>query len=172
MHYSINRGPYLHGLIGIIRTWISNHTHRFLTVVITHTCPNFNGGLTTPPVKSGHKWKITSHWFTWMYIISYPVRNLDFLNSLTPGKFEWNFRYVIFKQILLIDGWGIFSEIALIWMSQDFTDDQSTLVQVMVWCRQATSHYLSQSWPGSLSSYGVTKPQWVDKGGHRRQQIH
>ena len=26
----------------------------------------------------------------------------------------------------------------------------STLVQVMAWCRQATSHYLSQCWPKSL----------------------
>ena len=47
----------------------------------------------------------------------------------------------------MIDGWGISSEIALIWMSLDFTDDQSTLVQVMAWCRQATSHYLSQCRP-------------------------
>ena len=40
--------------------------------------------------------------------------------------------------ILMIDGQGIFCEIALIWMSVDFTDDQSTLVQVMAWCRQWT----------------------------------
>ena len=85
------------------------------------------------------------------------------INSLVPGRFEWDFRHVIFKQILVIDGWGICcaSEIALIWMSLD-TDDQSTLVQVMAWCRQATSHYLSQCWPRSVSSYGITRPQWVN----------
>ena len=84
------------------------------------------------------------------------------LNSLAPGKFKWNFRHVIFKQILVIDGWGISCEIALVWMSLDFADDQWTLpVQVMAWCRQATSHYLSQCWPRSLSPYGVTRPQWV-----------
>ena len=44
-------------------------------------------------------------------------------NSLAPGKLEWNFRYVIFKQMLLIDGWGMSCEIALIWISMDFTDD-------------------------------------------------
>ena len=38
-------------------------------------------------------------------------------------------------------------------------DDQSTLVQVMVWCRQATNHYLSQCLSRSLSPYGVTRPQ-------------
>ena len=56
------------------------------------------------------------------------------LNSLTSGKFEWNFRYVIFKRILVIDGWGISCEIVQAWMPLDFTDDQSTLVQVMAWC--------------------------------------
>ena len=68
---------------------------------------------------------------------------------------------VIFNQILVIDGWGISCEIPLIWMTLDFTDDKSTLVQVMAWCRQATSHYLSQCWPRSLSPYGVTT-QWVN----------
>ena len=29
----------------------------------------------------------------------------SFINSLAPGKFEWNFRHVIFKQIWVIDGW-------------------------------------------------------------------
>ena len=51
-----------------------------------------------------------------------------FFSSLAPGKFEWHFKYVILKQILVTDGWGISCEIALIWMSLDFTDDQSTLV--------------------------------------------
>ena len=41
------------------------------------------------------------------------------------------------------------------------TNDNSILVQVMVWCRQATSHYLSQYWPSSMSPYGVIMPQWV-----------
>ena len=83
------------------------------------------------------------------------------INSLAPGKFEVNFRYVIFKWILVIAGWGISSEITLIWTSLDFTNDQSTLVQVMACCRQATSHYLSPCWPRSLSPSGVTRPKWV-----------
>ena len=47
-------------------------------------------------------------------------------------------------------------------MSLDLTEDKSTLVQVMAWCCQATSHYLSQRWPRSLSPYGVIRPQWVN----------
>ena len=46
-------------------------------------------------------------------------------------------------------------------MPQDLTDDKSTLVQIMAWCRQATSHYLGQCWPRSMSPNGVTRPQWV-----------
>ena len=46
-------------------------------------------------------------------------------------------------------------------MPLDLTDDKSTLVQVMAWCHQATSHYLSQCWPRSLLPYDVTRPQWV-----------
>ena len=32
----------------------------------------------------------------------------------------------------------------------------------MTWCRQASSHYLSQYWLRSMSPYGVTRLQWVD----------
>ena len=58
-------------------------------------------------------------------------------------------------------GWGISYEIALIWMPLDLTDEKSTLVQVMAWCRQSTSHYLSQCWPKSMSPNSATRPQWV-----------
>ena len=40
---------------------------------------------------------------------------------------------------------------------------KSILVQVMAWCRQAPSHYLSQRWYRSLSPYGVARPYWVIK---------
>ena len=81
--------------------------------------------------------------------------------QLAPGKFEWNFRSLIFQIISVIDGWVISFEFALIWLSMELNGDKSTLVQVMAWCRQATSHYLSQCWLRSLSPYGVTRPQWV-----------
>ena len=43
-------------------------------------------------------------------------------------------------------------------------DNKPTLVQVMPWCRQATSHYPSQCWPRSMSPYGVSRPKWFLKG--------
>ena len=66
-------------------------------------------------------------------------------NSLTPWRFQRKFRSVIFKLILVIDGWGISGEITL----RPF--DKSTLVQLIAWCCQATSHYLNQYWPRSMS---------------------
>ena len=54
-------------------------------------------------------------------------------------------------------------EIALRWTPQNCTNDKSTLVQVMAWCSQATSHYLSQCWPKSISPHGVTNwPEWEE----------
>ena len=41
-------------------------------------------------------------------------------------------------------------------------NERSTLVLVMAWCNQATSHYLNQYWPKSISSYGIISPHLVD----------
>ena len=40
-------------------------------------------------------------------------------------------------------------------------NDQSTLLQVMAWCHQATSHYLNQCCPRSLSPYDITRSHRV-----------
>ena len=91
------------------------------------------------------------------------------INSLAPERSECDSKNVIFNLVLPI---GIFRSShvnALRGMPQDLTDDKSTLVQVMAWCRQATSHYLSQCWLSSLSPYGVARPQWVK---HATMQSH
>ena len=51
---------------------------------------------------------------------------------------------IIFNLILVINSWGISREVVFMWLSPVLTDDKSILDQVMAWCRQATSHYLSQ----------------------------
>ena len=99
-------------------------------------------------------------YFIWLIYVACDKK----LNSLWPGRFLWNFRWVLFKPITVIDGWDTCCEIALRKMSLDLTDDQLTLVQVMAWYHQAPSHYLSQCWPRSLSPYGVTRPHWVNVG--------
>ena len=57
-------------------------------------------------------------------------------------------------------------------MPQDLTDDSSTLLQVMAWCRQAASHYLNQCWPWSLSPYCITRPRWVNTLRPRQNGRH
>ena len=68
---------------------------------------------------------------------------------------------VIFKLISRTDVLSISCVNALRWMPYNTLDERSTLAQVMAWCRQATSHYLSKHWPRSMLSYDATKPQWV-----------
>ena len=96
-------------------------------------------------------WPTTSRQFSWLF------------NSLAPGRSECGSKNVIFNIVLLIGIFRSSHDNALWWMPQDITDDKSTLVQVMAWCRQATSHYLTQCWLHSLWPYGVARPQWVTR---------
>ena len=87
------------------------------------------------------------------------------INSLAPGRFQWNLEYLNFKFIFAIDCWVVSCEIAIMWLSVDRTDDKSSLVQVMAWCRdcrQATSHYPSHCESRSISPHGVFKSQSVN----------
>ena len=105
------------------------------------------------------------YWVTILYSLLLLPGLMGHLNSLAPERYWWNIICVIFKAIFLIPGWVISCEIALRWMSLDLTGNKSTLVQVVAWCHQATSHYLSQCWCRSLSSYGVSRPKCVDNKG-------
>ena len=80
-------------------------------------------------------------------------------NSLAPGGFLMKFQINDF-QANFSDWWPRF----LVWNCplMNVTDDKSTLVQVMAWCRQATSHYSSYCWPRYSSSCGIARLQWVN----------
>ena len=84
------------------------------------------------------------------------------LNSLTPGRPVCHFKTPILNLVFLIGISTSSKDNALRWMPRDLTDDKSTLVQVMAWYRQTTSHYLSQCWPSSMSLYGAIRPQWFE----------
>ena len=77
---------------------------------------------------------------------------------------------MIFKLIRYDDSLGTHCEITLMWIPQNLTNKKSTLVQVMAWCCQAPSHYLSQCWCRFMSTFGMNKLQWVhsfkQKGWH------
>ena len=87
------------------------------------------------------------------------------INSLAPGRPGCHFKTAISNFILLIGNFTSSKDNARRWMPRDIIDDKSTLFQVMAWCRQATSHYLSQCWPSSMSPYVFNRPQWVNIDG-------
>ena len=64
--------------------------------------------------------------------------------------------------VWVIDVWCVSCKIILRWIAPTLIQDESTLVLVMAWCRQAASHCLSQCWPRLMSPFGVTRPQCVD----------
>ena len=71
----------------------------------------------------------------------------------THRMFLWKCRR--FRESRCLD-WGVGLEPLLRWTPPNSIDDKTTLVQVMAWCRQASSHYLNQCWPRSMSL------QWFD----------
>ena len=83
-------------------------------------------------------------------------------NSLTHGRGSNNFDIITSE--LIFSNW-YFEKFLWNCSLEDAKHkihDESTLVQIMAWCHQATRHYLSQCWPRSLSPYGSTRPQWVN----------
>ena len=64
-------------------------------------------------------------------------------NSLTPGRCGSNFIIMIFKLILWNDILNISCKVVIRRMPQKSVHDKSILVQVMDWCCQVVSYYLS-----------------------------
>ena len=89
-----------------------------------------------------HNGDITNRVY-WSYIASCTTVHGN-IKSFAPRKCDSYIKSMIFKLMLGIYTLSISCKIALRRMPQDLTDDSVTLVQVMAWCRQATSHY--QCW--------------------------
>ena len=69
---------------------------------------------------------------------------------------------VIFKLIYGIDIMMVFLKIALRWMAQHLTTYHyisDNIFSIMAWLCQATSHFLSKSWPSFVTPYIVTRLQ-------------
>ena len=84
------------------------------------------------------------------------------VNSFTAGRFEYNFRRVIFQIRLVIDFLSISCEIALRCLPCNPNDNKSITVSVMAWCHPASSRYLRQCSPKSVSPYDVPRPQRIN----------
>ena len=93
--------------------------------------------------KIAFEWCDSWLWFKWYTLLIWMG---DFIfYSLAP---EWNFRYVIFKQILVIGGWGISHQAtSIIWANVDrdlchhmVSLDQNDLIGVIVLVLQDIHH--------------------------------
>ena len=78
-------------------------------------------------------------------------------DSASPEEYGFDFKCAVFKRIETISFMSTLRVTAIMWIVQGYTD--SILVQVMDWCRQAVSHYLNQSWPRHVVSYGFIRPE-------------
>ena len=72
------------------------------------------------------------------------------VNLWIPGWCGTMFYCILLKFIIQNSSLGTRYETALRWMPQNLSDEKSILVQVMAWCCQELSHYLSQCWPRSM----------------------
>ena len=106
------------------------------------------------PFRSGHIWSIDCNFHamaygnfrcfgqnTWKKTTTLDsVKDRRYLiNSLAPGRCGCNFKSVMCKTIIKNNSLGTYCEICLCWIPQNLTIGKSTSVQIMAWCRQATS---------------------------------
>ena len=82
----------------------------------------------------------------WGGVSQVGVTQGNHVNSLVPERCGSNFTSVFLNLILWIHILSLSYDTGLRWVPQNLLaifGDKSTLVQVMAWCSQATSHYLS-----------------------------
>ena len=118
-------------------------THKFVTLL---TGNNINGMIhAILGVPRSCNWaKLT------LFISPSQAGTMDkMINSSAPTRFEWNFRWFSSQFQWLM------AELSLVKLPSDECHwtllNKSSLVQVMAWCYQATSRYLIQCWPRSMS---------------------
>ena len=99
----------------------------------------------------GPCWKHEKAWIKF-YLVTW--NSALVWNFCFHGWFASSFKSIVFKLITQISSLATYCNIAVRWMPQNLTNEKSTLVRIMVWCLEATSHYYtSQFWPRSMSPY-------------------
>ena len=100
------------------------------------------------------------HWT--VKLMMYSVARLR--QSSYSSSIELNGRHLaddIFGCISVNEEICILIKISLKFVPKDPIDNNPALVQIMVWRRIATSHYLNQCWPDSLTHLCGTRGIWV-----------
>ena len=94
------------------------------------------------------------------------------INSSAPGRFEWNFKWVFFKVVFVINRWSFCCEVALRWMSLDLTDDKSTFVQVDLCRHKVSLGHNELKWPPFRTKLSPLELSWFEQIWTRHQRMH
>ena len=97
--------------------------------------PSVNGG--SPHKGPAKKALMFALLLTWTHFVKYRDVVRMVVNSLVPGRFERNFRQVIFERIFAIDGWGISCEMVTGFMpsgNKSLSEPMFTQFYVIIWC--------------------------------------
>ena len=127
------------------------------------------------------EWRKSVHYW-WSYILFSPECK-ELTSIVDPLLYRWGVPPVVIRcvhwtmQMWVLQTWITALGLAIVMiqnrtfstscenaprgMPENLINEKSTLVQVMAWCRQATSHYLSQCWPRSILPYDIIRPPWV-----------
>ena len=83
------------------------------------------------------------------------------INSLSPKRCGCDLKLLHFKHNWRVDILHTQANISLEWIPEDLIEGKSTLVEVIGWCHQKTSHNFSQFGLRSMSLYGIIRQQAV-----------
>ena len=87
-----------------------------------------------------------------------------------PPRIKWPpFSDDIFRCIFANEHFCIFIKILLKFVPKRPIDNSPSLVKIMAWRQYATSHYLNQCWPDSLTHIcGTRRMGWVKPANHKK----
>ena len=136
----------------------SHQQSRYWQKCINNSLSSMAGGL----ISTTWAMSVSRNIRTCKYVFMFPKDKTESISiPLVRGKCGSSFESIIFIHIIQSSWLSTRCAITLRWMPQHFTNEKTTWVEVMAWCRQASSHYLSQCRTNSISPYGVTRPRWV-----------
>ena len=101
-----------------------------------------------------YTWQYES-WCTHLHKFSLSTVSSSYINTVKPRQYGCHFAGDIVKCIFLNENARIFIKISLKFVPYAPLDDKPTLVQIMAWDKQATSHYLTQWWITNVISLGL-----------------
>ena len=115
-------------------------------------CVSAKARMVTHAYKCAAETDVSEYWFVSKIAFWHMYQELT---HWPLGDVTTILKSVIFNLFIQNSSSGIRRAVARRRILENPTNEKSALVQVMAWCRQATSHYLDQYWPRSMSPHGV-----------------